>query len=343
MVWYVRVGKGAPRIRLRVAPGEEGFLAQYQAALRGEATATPVGAAAGTLAWLTARYRESPAWRGLSMATRRQREAILRRVLAQSGDVAARTIRRADIIATRDATGTPRNAARHLVVTLRGLFGWAVEAGHLAANPCEGVAAPQARTSGYHTWTDAEIAAYEARWPAGTRQRVALHVLLYTGLRRADAVRIGRQHVRDGLLSIRPQKTAGSTGAMVTLPILAPLAETLAAGPTGDLAFIAGEHGRPLTPESFGNAFRDWCKAAGVPGSAHGLRKAGARRAAEAGATLNELNALFGWEGERMALSYTRAADRVRLGKAAAGKLAAAPHLSDGAAHAPKPKLNSDT
>lgn len=55
---------------------------------------------------------------------------------------------------------------------------------------------------------------------------------------------------------------------------------------------------------------------AGVPGTVHGLRKAGARRAAEAGATEAQLNALFGWApGSRESATYTRTADNARLAR----------------------------
>ena len=97
---------------------------------------------------------------------------------------------------------------------------------------------------------------------------------------------------------------------------------SLAAGPCGELAFIVGEHGKPLTKESFGNAFSDACRAAGVHKSAHGVRKIGATRAANNGATVAELEAIFGWSGGRMASLYTQAADRVRLAKRAMEKLA---------------------
>jgi len=73
--------------------------------------------------------------------------------------------------------------------------------------------------------------------------------------------------------------------------------------------------GKPLTKESFGNQFRAACKAAGVPGSAHGVRKIAATRAANAGATVAQLEAIFGWTGGTMASHYTRNADRKRLAK----------------------------
>src|SRR5262245_48431001 len=102
----------------------------------------------------------------------------------------------------------------------------------------------------------------------------------------------------------------------------ASLARTLATGPCGDLTFIAGSTNKPMTKESFGNLFRDACKAAGVPGSAHGVRKIAATRAANSGATVAQLEAIFGWTGGAMASLYTREADRKRLALEAMHKLA---------------------
>ena len=81
---------------------------------------------------------------------------------------------------------------------------------------------------------------------------------------------------------------------MVAAPILPVLAALIAAAPTGELTFIATESGRPFTKETFSTWFGKVCRTASYPGSAHGLRKAGARRAAEDGATEAQLNALFG-------------------------------------------------
>jgi integrase len=112
---------------------------------------------------------------------------------------------------------------------------------------------------------------------------------------------------------------------VVTLPILPALDEVLRAGPVGELTFICGERRQPFVKESFGTAFREACRAAGVEKSAHGVRKAGATRAAENGATVAELNALFGWSGEAMSGLYTRSADRARLARGAITKLVRSP------------------
>jgi integrase len=146
---------------------------------------------------------------------------------------------------------------------------------------------------------------------------VWLDVLLYTGLRRGDAARLGRQHVRHGVATLATEKT----GTLVSLPILPVLQRTLDAGPCGDLSFIVGGKRRPPTKESFGNLFRQACRAAGVNKSCHGLRKIAATRCAEKGATLPQMNAIFGCTGSRMALKYIEAANRKRLAAQAMDKL----------------------
>jgi integrase len=198
------------------------------------------------------------------------------------------------------------------VLWLRGLFRWALDAEHMKIDPTAGVKNPKRKKGpGFKKWTEEEVERYEARWPIGTRQRVWLDVLLYTGLRRGDAVMIGRQHVRNGIATLQTEKSGEVI--TVTLPILPVLAETLKTGPCSDLAFICGERGTPLTKESFGNMFKDACRAAGVnenKKAANGLRKVGATRAAENGATVAELEAIFGWRGGGMAALYTEEANR---------------------------------
>lgn len=315
-VWYVRLdGK---RIRLRAEYGTPEFDAEYQAALAGKPRTSAGTAASGTVAWLIARYRETNAWRSLSATTRHKRDQILRQAVKTAGNVQIGAITPAKIKEGRERRAHTPGQATHFLYAMRGLFRWALDAQMVKTDPTVGIKnPPRRRGSGYRPWTEDDVAAYEGRWPIGTRQRVWLDVLLYTGLRRGDAVRLGRQHVRDGIATIKTEKT----GAIVALPILPVLAATLAAGPCGDLTFICGARGHPMPKQSFSNDFKIACCAAGVPGSAHGVRKIAATRAANAGATVAQLEAIFGWSGGRMASLYTRAADRRRLAREAMHKL----------------------
>jgi integrase len=318
-VWYVRIGKGR-RIRIKASYGTPEFDAEYHAAMTDVVRPrNPVkGPAASTLAWLIERYRETVAWRDkYSETTRRQRDRIFRQVIASSGDRPFAKVRTETIIAGRDRRAATPHQARHFLDAMRGLFRWALSVRHVSVDPTAGVTSVSRRKGGgFRAWTEEDVAAYWKRWPLGTHERVWLDVLLYTGLRRGDVVRIGRQHVRNGIARIKTEKSGFTVE--VTLPILPVLARTLAAGPCGDLNFIVGKRGEPLTKASFGNEFHDACRAAGVPGSAHGVRKIAAATAANNGATTEQMKALFGWVTDSVAQIYVKTANREKLARDAA-------------------------
>jgi integrase len=332
LVWYFRIDDG-PRIRIKAEFGTPEFDAEYEAALAGNPPPKKGSPNAGTLAWLIERYREVDAWRSLSLATRKQRENIFKQVIGTAGHNRFASITPKVIAKGRDVRSATPFQARHFLDTMRGLFEWALGAGFVKQDPAAPVKYPELKSGpGFPVWEEEDVTAYEARWPIGTRQRVWLDVLLYTGLRRGDAVRLGKEHVRNGIARLRTEKSQGKM--MVTIPLLPPLLKTIAAGPIALASihnvdgrsvtrepFICGNNGKPMTKESFGNAFSDACKAAGVNKSAHGLRKIGATRAAYNGATVSQLNAIFGWTGSKMASLYTEAADRARLSEGAIGKL----------------------
>src|SRR5262249_5669242 len=169
-----------------------------------------------------------------------------------------------------------------------------------------------------HTWTPAEVRQFEERHPIGTKARLALSLLLFTGQRRSDITRFGRQHVRDGKITFTQYKGRDRKPKQLTLPILPVSQRIISASPCGDLTFLVNDLGRAFTDAGFGNKFREWCDQAGLPNcSAHGLRKAGATIAAENGATAHMLMAIFGWDTLKMAEGYTRAADQKRLAESA--------------------------
>ena len=313
--WYVRIGKGK-RVRIGGDYGSPEFTAAYDEAISGRrAPVRPTGPAEGSFAWALGLYRRSQAWGVLSIATRRQRENIFRKVEASHGGSKLTAWRRGDIVAGRDKRADRPAAARHFVEALRGFFEWAVEANLLRADPTAGVKVAKVKTEGFAIWTDEDIAAFRQRWPLGTRERVAFEVLFATGLRRGDAVRVGRPHLKDGVIRINTEKTSERVAIAVTEELL----EAIAAGPIGELTFIAGQRGKPLVKEAFATWFRRACDAAGLTGkSSHGIRKARATADALAGWSDAELDAKFGWTGRRMASLYTRAASREKLSLAAA-------------------------
>ena len=113
-VWYVHIGKGK-RVRI---PGEYGsaeFMAAYDEAISGRrGPVRSSGPAEGSFAWALGLYRRSQAWAALSIATRRQREAIFRQIEKTHGTSGFLAWKRGDIVAGRDKRADRPAAARPL-------------------------------------------------------------------------------------------------------------------------------------------------------------------------------------------------------------------------------------
>jgi integrase len=209
-----------------------------------------------------------------------------------------------------DKPGAANNRKKYLST----MFGWAVKQRLMKANPSRDAERVRYATDGFHTWTVDEVRQFENRHPIGTKARLALALLLFTGARRGDAVTFGRQHVKDGLLRYVPRKTRYKRSTPSEKPWLPCLSDVVAASPCGDLTFLVTEYGKPFTAAGFGAWFRKRCDEAGLPHcTAHGLRKAGGTLAAEAGATDRQLMEMFDWTTASQATVYTATADRRRL------------------------------
>jgi integrase len=99
------------------------------------------------------------------------------------------------------------NSANGLRKALRAMMQHAVEIGLRADDPTRDVKAIRVKTGWLSSLDRRRVAQFERRHPVGTRARSAFALLLYTGQRRSDVVRMGRQHIRDGVLQVRQLKT----------------------------------------------------------------------------------------------------------------------------------------
>jgi integrase len=164
-----------------------------------------------------------------------------------------------------------------------------------------------------------EISTFEAH-PVGSKPRLALALGLYTAQRRGDVIRSGRQHIGDGVLILRQQKT----GTPLEIPVHPELERIIAATPIGHLTLLTTKSGRSYAGNDLSERFRIWCDQAGLPQRCvfHGLRKAAARRLAEAECTVHEIAAATGRTSLREVERYTRDFDRARLAKNALAKRA---------------------
>lgn len=322
--------KGFTTYYFKAAPGTEAFRQEYQACLSGlAATAIEPGAGRvkiGSFDDLLTRYYASPDFLDPSDRTRVVYRGVLERWRERTrkgtryGDVMVRDLQARHVEAMLAEVLPHRTAANMLRKRLSALMNFAVRIGMAPSNPVAATRPFKVEAGGFHTWTEDEIAAYEGRHLIGSKARLALDLMLWTGQRGGDARVMGPAHVRNKRLVVTQEKT----GATISIPVLPALAESILAAPSGGLVFLLSDHGRPFSRKGFGNKVRQWCDEAGLPNcSAHGLRKAAARRFAEAGCSNQEIKAWTGHTTDSEVARYTAAASQELLSDAAAEKLMA--------------------
>lgn len=321
------------RIRIRGAEGSPSFMEAYAAAVRELSGRRKARAAVplkpahpqGSLGWLGAKYFASPEFQSLTADSQATRRGVLEACFAErfkevptepAGNCPLIHFDASKVQQLRDGKAGLPGAANNRKKYLSAMFGWAVEQKPplMPHNPVRDVKRVDYSTSGFHTWTIGEVQQFRARHAIGTKARLALEMLLFIGCRKGDFVSLGKQHVKNGKIRFVPRKTLYKRRTMSAKPIVPALAEVIANSPCGAMTFLETEHGKPFTAKGFGGWFRDRCNEAELPHcSAHGLRKAGATFAAQNGATVNQLMAMYDWSTPGQAKVYTDAVDRELL------------------------------
>jgi integrase len=310
--------KGLPPHTFRNAPGTREFMEEYEAAKNAIAEVQP-RFAPFTYDALIASYYRTPKWLAMKPSSRRTYQGIIERFRKTNGTKDARRVTTAAIDAKLAKMADTPAAANNLRKTLAKLHRHAIKLDWRKDNPVDATDGYKPG-KGWHCWTEGEIAQFEARWPLGTRERLAMALLLYTALRKSDMVTVGRQHRSGDQLDLRHEKNDSDTA----IPIAPQLAAALDAMPGTTLTYLVTEFGKPFTPNGFGNWFRDRCDKAGLPHcSAHGLRKAMSRRLAESGATPFEGRAITGHKTDKQFAYYAEQASKKTLAGAAMGKMVA--------------------
>lgn len=308
--YYLRK-PGCPRVALPGIPWSPEFMKAHAAAIERRVENGASKTVPGTLDALIVSYYRSSDFLGLRPITKSTYRNVIERLRREHGDKPVALLGREHIKRIMATFSDRPGAANQWLKMLRVLMRHAVDMGFRKDNPTLGIRRMKTEAGGYRTWTEAEISTFYGKFDVGTRERLAFDLLLYTGQRRGDVVRMGRQHVRDGLLVIRQQKT----GTEVVIPIAADLRQSLDRLPSDQLVFLMTGPGKPFTAAGFTNWFRDAVTAAGLPVglSAHGLRKAACRRLAEAGCSAPQLMSISGHKTLSEAQKYIEAANRAAL------------------------------
>jgi integrase len=315
---------GSRSVKLPGIPGSIDFMDAYQAAAATVAPppASPNHVIRGSLAEITAGYFRSAAFANLSSSSQQVYRHVLNPVLAAHGHRLVREMPKTAARNIIEAIGATHPGKANLTrAALSQVMAYAIETGVRTDNPLSGL--KEYRLGTHHTWTDAELAQFERRWPLGTRERLAFALLLYTGQRGGDVVKMTRNDIVNGYIRVSQDKARKGTTNELLIPIHPALARALKAGPVvGMQHLITDARGRPL--RRLTTLIEKAARHAGLPEGcvAHGLRKASLRRLAEAGSTTKEIAAVSGHRSLAEIENYTAAADQIRLARAAVAKLA---------------------
>lgn len=307
---------GYPRVALPGEPGSKAFAEAYEAAKGRGPTPKSERVTPGTFAAVIAEYYETSKFGNLAETTKRTYRRALEKFRATWGPVPVKEFTPAICDDVMDALANKPGARENLRKPLRLVLKLAVRRGHIAVSPMDGVRLPRAPLKGFTPWTEDDIATFEKRWPAGTRERLALALLLYTVQRRSDVVVMGRQHTKPGKIHVAQAKSGGKT--RLWIPIHPALQAELDRVPGTQLTFLQTQYGQPFSPAGFTQWFRESAQEAGLEDrTPHGLRKAGSRRLAEAGCTPHQIMAVTGHKNLSEVTLYTASADQERLAEEA--------------------------
>lgn len=305
--------KGCKTVYLPGKPGSPEFAEAYKLATDGVSTKIEVGASRtipGTMNALAVTVYGSAEWKDLAPTTQATYRGIIERIRRDYGGLGVKGIRSDHVLTMRDKRADQPAAANNFIKVLRWMLSIAVDRRMRPDNPCIGIKPLKIEGDGFHTWTEEEVERFEARWPVGTTQRTAFDLLLLTVQRSGDVRMMGRQHQRGGRLDLVQEKT----GAVLSLPIVPALAASLATVPATQMLYVVNQFGVAFTAKGFGNFFSQACRDAGLPQcSAHGLRKTGATRLANAGCSEAEIMAWTGHQTPKEVQRYTKARNQKGL------------------------------
>jgi integrase len=295
-------------------PWSEDFMRQYAAAIEGvKEQAGNVGierTKPGSVNALCVSYYRSPEFRGLKATTQALRRNIIERFRNEHGDKPISRLGRAHIKDIIGAKAETPEAANNLLKVLRVLLDYAVSIEMLASNPAIGVKRYKSRSEGFHPWSEAEAVQFETVYPIGTKERLALALLLYTGQRVSDVARMGWQHVKGKCIAVRQEKT----DTPLMLKMHPELVRILAAVPRSNMTFLVTDRGAAFSAAGLSNWFGKRCRAAGLSHcTAHGLRKLALTRRANAGASTEMLKAFGGHKTSKNVEPYIRSVNQARL------------------------------
>jgi integrase len=286
--WYA--WRGGPRVH--GAYGTPDFWASYDAAIRERTIPEP-----GRFSALVTLYRASADYQNLAAVTKRNWAPWLDRIAAHFGTLSIAAFDNPKVRPVirqwrNQYSETPRAADMGMQALSR-VCSFAVEAGKLTLNPCEGIKALYSADRAALIWTPDDIARIKAVGSPELGHAIDLAGL--TGLRRADLLRLSWPHVHQNEIRISTNKSGRRVEARI--PLYADLRAVLARIPKRAMTVLTNSKGRPWTDSAFGWMITTGKAKAGIGDELHfhDLRGTAATKFYAARLPLRVIAEILGW------------------------------------------------
>jgi integrase len=236
-------------------------------------------------------YRGSSDFRRAKPVTRQEYDRYLDKIRMEFGrlslDELQKPATRGSFKEWRDQMADkPRTADFAWMVLVR-VLSFAKDRGMISVNIAERGGRLYRSTRRDRTWSDADVAAFEATAPP--HMHLAIQLALWTGQRKGDLLRISWRDFDGTNLRFTQTKTK----ARVLVPV-GPWADVLSSQ-RGNGTILTNSRGRAWTSDGFNTSWRKWCAKAGIADlTFHDLRGTAITRMALAGCTVPEIAAVTG-------------------------------------------------
>lgn len=313
-----------PKVALPGPLYHEAFWVAYHKAMEGQPVKQSIGATRivkGTINALITDYYQCAEFNALAPSTQATYRNQLDAFRREYGDGPVSEIKTKHVSYILGQVAKRSTAQAHkLRKRLATLFRLAVAWDYREDNPMLNVGRVKHKTKGFEPWTEDDICKFRAYWAEGTPQRIAFELLLFTGLRRSDAVRLGRQHIQNDRIVTKIRKSGDVVE--VSIPIHPEFLRVLDTITHQHMNLIVTAYGAARSEKAFTNWIISAAKEAGLPPhrSPHGLRKSACIRLAEAGCTASEIMSITGHRNLAEVETYVREANKKKLADSAITK-----------------------
>lgn len=306
---YFQRNRGTPKAGRSIRLYGELFSQQWWESYYEASGECRVSIRAGTFEAAIEEWQSSAEWLDMKLSTRREWQRHCRKILDWWGDLEVCGLEVKHIRRFRDYYKVTPGEANNSLRCLTALLQWSAEQGYRSDNPARGI--KKFKLGSYAPWPWHVVEDARRNLPDYLWRAAAL--ALYTGQRQSDVLAMRRDRMRNGMITVRQEKT----DKLLDIPIHRELLGIVEAIPHDAITILANKRGVP-----WGTGFKSsWrkgrTKMVKQEGLVfHGLRHTAVVNLLECGCTDAQVSAITG-QSRQVVEHYAKQVNQRKLAKSA--------------------------